>query len=39
MTGGLNREQVLANFSESVENKANVADLISQGMQYTAFMG
>ena len=39
MAGGLSREQVLANFSESVENKANVADLIDQGIQYTAFIG
>ncbi|WP_243479118.1 DUF4214 domain-containing protein [Orrella daihaiensis] len=39
MSEGMTREQVLANFSESVENKANVAELIADGIQYTAFMG
>ena len=39
MSEGMAREQVLANFSESVENKANVAELIADGIQYTAFVG
>lgn len=39
MSEGMTREQVLANFSESVENKANVAELIADGIQYTAFVG
>ncbi|UOD50710.1 DUF4214 domain-containing protein [Orrella daihaiensis] len=39
MSEGMTREQVLANFSESGENKANVAELIADGIQYTAFMG
>lgn len=39
MNNGLTREQVLAAFSESAENKVNVAGLIDQGIEYTPFIG
>lgn len=39
MSRGLTRAGVLAEFSESAENIANVAPLIEGGIQYTAFVG
>jgi len=36
---GLTREGLLAEFSESPENVANVAPLIADGIRYTEFMG
>jgi hypothetical protein len=38
MSRGLSREGLLINFSESTENKANVADLIANGIEYTNFI-
>ena len=39
MAKGLTKEQVLVSFSESIENKANVADLIKNGIEYMSFVG
>jgi hypothetical protein len=38
MGRGLSREGVLVEFSESSENKSNVAGLIANGIQYTPFI-
>jgi Domain of unknown function (DUF4214) len=38
MAKGLTKEKVLISFSESSENKANVADLIANGIEYTSFI-
>jgi hypothetical protein len=38
MSRDLSREGLLINFSESTENKANVADLIANGIEYTSFI-
>jgi hypothetical protein len=38
MAKGLTKEKVLISFSESFENKANVADLIANGIEYTSFI-
>jgi len=37
MANGMSREKMLINFSESFENKANVSELISNGIQYTKY--
>lgn len=39
MNGGVSRAQVLAEFSESPENQANVEPLIANGIFYTPFIG
>lgn len=39
MSSGTTREEILTSFSESTENKANVAGLISNGIEYTTFVG
>lgn len=39
MAKGLTKEEVLISFSESVENKANVADFIKNGIEYMSFIG
>jgi hypothetical protein len=38
MANGMTREKMLINFSESNENKQNVAGLIENGIEYTAFI-
>ncbi|UOD49853.1 DUF4214 domain-containing protein [Orrella daihaiensis] len=38
MADGMTREQVLIHFSESPENKLNVAQYVSQGIVYTPFL-
>lgn len=39
LANGASREDILVNFSESKENMANVADLISNGIQYQEWLG
>ena len=39
MNSGVSRAQVLADFSESAENQANVEPLIANGIFYTPFIG
>jgi hypothetical protein len=36
--GNLSQEQVLVEFSESVENQSNVIELIANGVDYTPFV-
>ena len=36
--GSVTRERLLIDFSESIENKANVAELIANGIDYTAYV-
>lgn len=38
MANGMSHEMVLVNFSESAENKVNVAGLIANGIEYTPFI-
>ena len=37
-TGTVTRERLLIDFSESIENKANVVELIANGIDYTAYV-
>jgi hypothetical protein len=39
LKNGLQRDSLLSQFSESVENCANVAPLIGQGIQYKEYLG
>jgi len=39
LKNGLQRDSLLSQFSESVENCANVAPLIGQGIQYKEYVG